>query len=198
MNKMVLFLSKMFFIVLVLILLIFAANCYFNKNVSYTNNLSEKNILIVYFSHSSHTEKIANMIKQLLHCDIKNIKSEEYENKTIVELNNIVTEQIHKKYFPKINDINILDYNVIFVGSPVWKGDLSLPVKSFLINNDFNNKTIVPFYTFGGFVNKSKLDKEIKELSRNNKVLPSFLTVYYKFAFIEYRLTLWLNKIDLK
>ena len=197
MNKKTLFLSITIFIILALIVFVFAANWYLNKNVSYTNNLSDKNILIVYFSHSNHTENIANMIKQDLNCDIEKIKSEEYENKNAVELTSLVNEQRQKNHIPKTNKIDISNYSVIFVGSPVWKGDIALPIKSFLINNDFSNKTIVPFYTFGGFADKSKLDNEIKKLSGNNKVLPSFLTLSYKFAFIEYRLTQWLNKIDL-
>ena len=197
MNKKVLFLSKTIFTIFALILFVFASNWYFNKNVSYANNLSDKKTLIVYYSHSNHTEEVANMIKQHLNCDIEKIKSEEYENKTATELTNIVTEQIKKDYLPKTNEIDISNYNVIFIGSPVWKGGLSLPVKSFLNNNNFEDKTIIPFYTFGGIANKSNLDREIKELSHNDNVLPSFLTVCSKFAFIEPRLTRWLNKINL-
>ena len=197
MNKRVLFLLKAIFIVLLLILFVFAANWHFNKNVSYTNDLSDKKTLIVYYSHSYHTEEIANIVKQHLNCDIKKIKSEEYENINTIDLTNLVTEQIQKNYIPKTEKIDMSGYNVICIGSPVWKGDLSLPVKSFLINNDFKNKTIIPFYTFGGYVDKSKLDNEIKKLSDNNNILPSFLTVNYKFAFIEYRLIRWLNKINL-
>ena len=197
MNKRISFLLKAIFIILILILYVFATNWFFNKNVSYTNNLSDKKTLIVYYSHSNHTEKIANMVKQHLNCDVKKINAEEYENINAVDLTNLVTEQIQKNYLPKTEKIDMTGYNVIFIGSPVWKGDLSLPVKSFLINNDFNNKTIIPFYTFGGYVDKSKLDNEIKKLSNNDNVLPSFLTVNCKFTFIEYRLIRWLNKIHL-
>ena len=197
MNKRISFLLKAIFIILVLILYVFATNWFFNKNVSYTNNLSDKKTLIVYYSHSNHTEKIANMVKQHLNCDVKKINAEEYENINAVDLTNLVTEQIQKNYLPKTEKIDMTGYNVIFIGSPVWKGDLSLPVKSFLINNDFNNKTIIPFYTFGGYVDKSKLDNEIKKLSNNDNVLPSFLTVNCKFTFIEYRLIRWLNKLHL-
>ena len=194
MSKIFLFGTVLILITLILFLL--ALNLYLDKNASYTNNLSDKKALIVYYSHSNHTEEVANMIKQYLNCDIYKIKVEEYENKNAAELTKLVNEQMKKDYLPKINKIDISDYDIIFVGSPVWKFDVSLPVKSFLTNNNFNNKIIIPFYTFGGFVNKSKLDNQIKELSRNNNVLPSFLTVYCKFAFLKYRLTHWLNGIN--
>ncbi len=197
MSKIVLISSIAIITILALILLIFALNWYLNKNVSYTNNLSDKKILIAYYSYSNHTEEIANMINQYLNCDIVEIKSEEYENKNIIELNKLVNQQIKNETLPKINKIDISNYDLIFVGSPVWKDDVALPVKSFLINNDFNGKIIIPFYTFGGFVDKLRLDNQIKEYSHNDSVLPSFLTVYFKFAFIEYRLTKWLNGINL-
>ena len=195
MNK--LFLLGIIFAILALVLFIYALNWYFNNKVSYTNNLSDKKTLIVYYSHSNHTEYIANMIKQNLCCDIAKIKAEEYENKGSIALTNLVAEHIKKDYFPKINEIDVSGYDVIFVGTPVWQDSISMPVKSFLINNNFNGKTIIPFYTFGGFVDKSKLDKQIKELSHSDSVLQSFLTVNLKFAFIRYRLIYWLNGINL-
>lgn len=194
MNKRLFFLLGTIFAILALIIFIFVLNLFTNRNVSY-DNLSNKKTLIVYYSHSSHTEGVAKMIKQHLNCDIEKIKSEEYENINVIELTNLVTAQIQKNHIPKTNKIDISNYDVIFVGSPVWKGNISLPVKSFLINNNFNKKTVIPFYTFGGFVDKSKLDNQIKEFSRSNNVKTSFLTVYYKFAFIEYRLVHWLNKL---
>lgn len=192
MKKRVLFLFGIIFTAI--ILLIFASNLHTN-NVNYADKLSGKKAVIVYYSYSNNTKNVANMIKRRLNCDIKEITSEEYKNLSLEDLNNLVNEQMQKNYIPKTTKIDIADYNIVFVGSPVWKNSLSLPVKSFLVNNDFNNKIIVPFYTFGGITNKSNLDDEIKDFSRNNNVLPSFLTVYSKFAFVEYRLDKWLNKI---
>lgn len=194
MSKIILFLYGAVFAILALILFTFALNWYLNKNASYNNVLSKKT-LIVYYSQSNHTEKIANMIKKQLNCDIEKIKSEEYENINSIKLNNLVNEQMQKDYLPKINKIDISNYDVIFIGSPVWKNDISLPVKSFLVNNNFNGKTIIPFYTFGGFVNKSKLDNQIKIFSRTDNVQMSFLTICHKLAFMEYRLVKWLNKL---
>lgn len=196
MNNGAVFLSGAILMLVTVILFVIALNWYLNKKVSYTNSFNKKT-LIVYYSQSSHTEEIAKMIKQYLNCDIERIVSEEYENINAVELNNLVTMQIKNDYNPQVNKIDISDYDVIFTGSPVWRDDIALPVKSFLINNNFDKKTIIPFYTFGGFVDKSKLDNQIQKLSRNAKVLPSFLTIYCKFAFMKFRLVRWLNEINL-
>ena len=187
----------LFSIIIVLVVSILAANLFLNKNANYTNNLDSKKTVVVYYSNSNHTKYVANLISEYLKCDIKEITTNEYKNLNVLNLAKTVRKQMRSSYNPKINDIDISNYDVIFVGGPVWAGNLSLPVKSFLTDNDLSNKTIVPFYTFGGMTDKTKLDNKVKELSKSKRVLPSFLTVCYKFGFIEFRLTNWLNKINL-
>ena len=63
MNTKVLFLYGTIFALLLLVIFIVILNWYLNKNVKYTNKSDEKK-LIVYYSQSNHTEKIANMIKK--------------------------------------------------------------------------------------------------------------------------------------
>ncbi|MBQ9273983.1 MAG: NAD(P)H-dependent oxidoreductase [Succinivibrio sp.] len=41
-------------------------------------------------------------------------------------------------------------YQVIFVGYPIWWGDMPMPVYTFLERHDFNGKTVIPFATHGG------------------------------------------------
>jgi flavodoxin len=41
-------------------------------------------------------------------------------------------------------------YDVIFLGYPVWNADLPMPLYTFLAEYNFSGKTIVPFSTHGG------------------------------------------------
>lgn len=45
---------------------------------------------------------------------------------------------------------NMEDYDVIFLGYPIWWGDMPMIVYGFLESYDFSGKTIVPFCTHGG------------------------------------------------
>jgi flavodoxin len=45
---------------------------------------------------------------------------------------------------------NMKDYDLIFLGYPIWWGTLPMPVCSFLEEYDFSGKTIIPFCTNGG------------------------------------------------
>lgn len=45
---------------------------------------------------------------------------------------------------------NLADYDTVFIGYPIWWGDMPNIVKGFLENNDFTGKTVVPFCTHAG------------------------------------------------
>ena len=39
------------------------------------------------------------------------------------------------------------DYDTVFIGYPIWWGIAAWPVDSFVENNDFTGKTVIPFCT---------------------------------------------------
>lgn len=45
---------------------------------------------------------------------------------------------------------NFDDYDVIFLGYPIWWGDMPMPVYTFLGSYDFSGKTVIPFCTHAG------------------------------------------------
>ena len=45
---------------------------------------------------------------------------------------------------------NFDDYDVIYLGYPIWWGDMPMAVYTFLESYDFSGKVIVPFCTHGG------------------------------------------------
>lgn len=42
---------------------------------------------------------------------------------------------------------NLDNYDTIFIGYPIWWGEAAWPVDSFVENNDFTGKTVIPFAT---------------------------------------------------
>lgn len=45
---------------------------------------------------------------------------------------------------------NMEQYDIIFLGYPIWRASIPMPVASFLEEYDFEGKTIVPFCSHGG------------------------------------------------
>jgi flavodoxin len=59
-------------------------------------------------------------------------------------------EEQRTNYMPPLRTTieNIQDYDVIFIGSPIWNVRLTPPVRSFLSSHDLSGKIIAPFVTY--------------------------------------------------
>ena len=118
---------------------------------------TENKTLVVYYSAQSHTKAVAEKIANNLNADIFEIKpideytsedlnwnddnsrvSKEHENEDLrnVELQNAKVE-------------NWEEYDTVLIGYPIWWGIAAWPVDTFVKENDFNGKTIIPFCTSG-------------------------------------------------
>ncbi len=132
-------------------------------------------ILVLYYSQNGTTEKVAQEIAGKLNADIEAICSANpYDGdfgQTIERCNKereagIVPENLPLK-------LNPADYDVIFLGYPVWFGTYAPPVAYFLNNTDLSGKKIVPFCTFGsGGIDSST--KDIIAIQPNAEVLPGY------------------------
>lgn len=47
-------------------------------------------------------------------------------------------------------DVDVSDYDIVFLGYPIWWGDLPMVVYSFIEKHDFADKTVIPFCTHEG------------------------------------------------
>ena len=65
---------------------------------------------------------------------------------------------------------NMEDYDVIFLGYPIWWSDMPMAVYTFLESYDFSGKTIIPFCTHEGS-GLSSTDSSIAEICTGADVL---------------------------
>ena len=185
--------SIIFFALLVI------AVCKFNelKNIKYNQPqlLTDKKILTVYYSNGGNTKTVAQNLHSVVGGDIKEIKLTEKYSNNIFKMSKLVRKQIKEGYLPKIEYIDISSYDVIFVGSPIWNGSPSLPMKTFIKNNDFENKILIPFFTYSGGANKENVINEIKgTASAKDFKKPLFMFENGIFLTKE-QLIKWLNNI---
>ncbi len=71
---------------------------------------------------------------------------------------------------------NLDAYDVVFLGYPNWNADLPMPLYTFLDQNDFSGKTIVPFTVHGGS-GFSRTIQTIQELQPNAVVVEDGLSI---------------------
>lgn len=115
--------------------------------------METKKILIVYFSYTGNTRRLAKLIQAQTGGDLFEIEVLKPYPK---DYNTTVSQgqrEVRAKYKPAIK-IQIPDmerYDIVFVGSPIWWFTFAPAVSTFLSENKFAGKTIVPFLTHGGY-----------------------------------------------
>ncbi|MDE7252222.1 MAG: flavodoxin [Acetatifactor sp.] len=67
-------------------------------------------------------------------------------------------------------DKDISEYDVIFLGYPIWWGDMPMPVYTFLEGHDFSGKTVIPFCTHAGS-GLSGTEKSIESVCTDAEIL---------------------------
>ena len=107
--------------------------------------------LVVYYSQTSNTKAVATEIATRLGADIDEIVPvEPYENdfKATIERGK---KELDEGILPAIQPmaVNVADYDVVFIGYPIWFGTYAPPVATFLNQVDLSGKKVVPFCTFG-------------------------------------------------
>ena len=119
-----------------------------------TGNAS--NALVVYFSATGNTKAVAETIARLQDADIYEIVPEQPYTEEDLNYNDRSTrataEQNDPEARPAISgSIEDMDrYDVIYVGYPIWWGDMPRILYTFFDTYDLARKTIAPFCTSGG------------------------------------------------
>ena len=116
---------------------------------------TKNNTLVVYFSRTGNTEKIAKHLTELTGADEYVIEAAVPYTDEDIEYNNdscrANQEQNDKTVRPEIsNPIASIDsYDTIFLGYPIWWGQEPRIIDTFLESYDFSDKTVIPFCTSG-------------------------------------------------
>ena len=107
--------------------------------------------LVVFYSQSNTTRTVAQEIQKQLNCDIAEIECVEPYSGDFGQTIQRWQKEQQEGTLPEIKPLakDIKDYDVIFLGYPIWGGTYAIPVATFLKNTDFAGKKLVPFCTFG-------------------------------------------------
>lgn len=112
----------------------------------------EAKTLVAYFTLTGNTENAAKKIQEQTGSDLYKIELVTPYPNAYREQTKLAKEQLASGYLPPIKPMpeNIDEYDVVFVGSPVWWGTMATPVRTFLSSGVLADKTVIPFVTHGG------------------------------------------------
>ncbi len=133
-------------------------------------------ILVAYFSATGNTKVVAEKLAAAINADLFEIVPEQlYTSDDLNWQNNQSRSSIEMgdkssrpQIVSKIEDIS--QYNIVFVGSPIWWGREPSIMDTFIESYDFADKTIIPFVTSGSS-NIGDYGANLQALAPNAKVL---------------------------
>lgn len=110
------------------------------------------NVLIAYFTRTNTTERIANLIQGQTGGTLFEIQPANPYPGSYSATTERAQAEISAGTLPALQaDVgNFENYDVIFIGYPIWWGTTPPVVNTFLNAHDFNGKTVIPFCTSGG------------------------------------------------
>lgn len=111
--------------------------------------------LIVYYSATGNTEEVANDIAQATGGDLFELEPVDAytgEDLNWTDDNSRVVQEHNNEALRNVELVantvdNWSDYDMVFIGYPIWWGIAAWPVNNFISANDFTGKTVIPFCT---------------------------------------------------
>ena len=115
----------------------------------------EGSVLVAYFSATGNTERVANAIAAATGGDLFELTPVEPYTDADLNWTDEDSRVVYEYENPDERDTELVaytpdnwaDYDVVFVGYPIWWYDAAWPVEGFVTENDFTGKTVIPFCT---------------------------------------------------
>lgn len=156
-----------------------------------TQNNNTMKALVTYFSASGVTRNAAKQVADIIGADLYEITPEvpytdadldwrDKQSRSSIEMQD-------KTSRPALKDsgkVDLSNYDVVFVGFPIWWYTAPTIINTFIEANDFTGKTIVPFATSGG----SNIKKACEDLQ----------TAYPNYKFGQGKLLNSIDKADIE
>lgn len=128
-------------------------------------------ILVAYFSATNTTEGVAGIIADTLNADLFELEPADPYTSADLNYGNGDSRVVYEHEHPEAQDIELVaetvdnwdEYDVVFIGYPIWWHAAAWPVNRFVTGNDFTGKTVIPFCTSAssGLGNSGELLEEM-------------------------------------
>ena len=112
-------------------------------------------VLVVYYSASGNTKRVAEDIAETAGGDLFEITPTEPYTSDDLNWTNSDSRVSREHDDESLRDVPLTttevenwdDYDTVFIGYPIWWGIAAWPVDNFVKENDFTGKTVIPFCT---------------------------------------------------
>ena len=127
-------------------------------------------VLVVFYSATGSTEKVAEYIADAVDGDLFRLECTDPYTSSDLNWTDDSSRAVREHDDESLRNVSLLkttpdnwdEYDTVFIGYPIWWGIAAWPVNSFIRNNDFSGKTVIPFCTSAssGLGNSAELLEE--------------------------------------
>ena len=153
-----------------------AVSCGPKKTEQTTETIEEApKMLVVFYSQTSNTKQVADVMATQLGADLAEIVPVEPYDGDFYATIERGKKELDEGTFPEIQPLtcDVANYDVVFLGYPIWFGTYAPPVFTFLNQVDLSGKKVVPFCTFGS----GGLESSVEDLTKAEpeaEILPGY------------------------
>ena len=135
----------------------------------------DSKILVAYFSWSGHGQQMARWIAEETGGELFRIVPAEAYGEDFNSCADRAKKELDEGTRPALSEHidaeTMAQYDVIYIGFPIWWYDLPMPVWTFLEEYDLSGKTIIPFFSHNGSSSGANSLNRISELAKGATVL---------------------------
>lgn len=106
--------------------------------------------MVIYYSQTGQSKRIAEMAAEKLHADLAEIKTVRTYDEDMWKADAQAKAERNAGKFPELEGAlpEITSYDTVILGGPVWGQTISNPMLAYMRKTDFSDKTVLSFWTF--------------------------------------------------
>ena len=147
---------------MMLVALLPLTSCSQNKMNKTQEAMKKGKTLVVFFSKAGenyavgkikkgNTHIIAEMIAEETNGTLFQVEPVKEYPKDYTECTEVAQQELNSNARPAIKgDIDVENYDVVYIGYPIWWDDMPMPVYTFIEKHSWQGKTVIPFSTHEG------------------------------------------------
>lgn len=117
--------------------------------------------LVAYFSATGNTRAVAERIAELTGADVWRLQAADRYADNPYDDSDRIQREAYGNLRPRVEQLPeaewMVQYDTLFVGSPIWWHQPAMVVCTFLEAYDLTDKVVIPFFTYGAttYLNES-------------------------------------------
>lgn len=134
------------------------------------------NTIVLYYSRSKKTAKVAETIAENISADIVRIKDTKDRSGPINYLKASIDALREDKTDIEPSRVDLTKYGLVYIGTPTWAGKPAPAIITLIDNNDFRGKDVILFATMGSQGGKKVIERMREKVeARGARMITSFI-----------------------